>query len=266
MGYHVLHAKDYLENDTDIFVEKIRYRGANEPHTHDFIEITYVAAGSGIHRIGGSDDPITGGELFILNAQVPHQFLSTSGDPLTVYNIIFEPVAIDRSFKCCSNFVDVAYRYLFHSLYDDKKEYIVLRNVHNSSTERLFHELYAEYQQKEDGYMQVMRLDLTKLLILIFRLYKGDSHQRHNTSIYKKLIVENATNYMKEHCAEIITCEKLAENAYVSSGYFSRIFKEISGMTVIRALQLIRIDKACQLLANTEYSVSEVACAVGILI
>ena len=110
MGYHVLHARDYLENDTDIFVEKIRYRGANRAHAHDFIEIAYVEAGGGIHRIGGRDDPITGGELFILNPQVPHQFLTVSGAPLTVYNIIFQPAAIDRSFQGCSNFVDVAYR------------------------------------------------------------------------------------------------------------------------------------------------------------
>lgn len=263
MGYHVLHARDYLENDTDIFVEKIRYRGANRAHAHDFIEIAYVEAGGGIHRIGGRDDPITGGELFILNPQVPHQFLTVSGAPLTVYNIIFQPAAIDRSFQGCSNFVDVAYRYLFHSLYADKKEYIMLGNLHNSPAERMFHELYAEYRQKQEGYMQVMRLDLTKLLVLIFRLYKGDARQQQNPSVYKKLLVENATNYMKEHCGEAITCEKLAANAYVSSGYFSRVFKEISGTTVLRALQLIRMEKACQLLENTEYPISQVAGAVG---
>ena len=41
-----------------------------------------------------------------------------------VYNCLFQPPTLDYSFKNCKDFVDVAYHYLFYSLYseDDPKE------------------------------------------------------------------------------------------------------------------------------------------------
>lgn len=261
MGYPIITWNSYLENETDIYLGKCYVDGVDFLHAHDFIEIAYVTSGSGTHKIGCRTDEIHRGDMFIVNAYVPHQYISDKSDPLTVYNCIFIPSAIDGALTESDDFIDVAYNYLFHSFLDEehKSEYIALHNMETSAIESLLDEMYSELHNKKNCYTQIMRLDLIKLLILTFRIYKDDSRQNHNQQFYKKLVVESTLRFMREHSGEDIKIEKLSELSYLSPSYFSRIFKEITGMTVIKALQKIRIEKACELLTSTNFSVAEVA-------
>ena len=57
--------------------------------------------------------------------------------------------------------------------------------------------------------------------------------------------------------------EELAARFYLSPSYFSRIFKEITGGNAIGCLQEFRMEKACEMLLTTSWSVSEIARQVG---
>lgn len=81
--------------------------------------------------------------------------------------------------------------------------------------------------------------------------------------MYHRLIVRNAVVRLQEHYAEDIRCEWLAKQAYLSVNHFRKIFRDITGMTVIQMLQHIRIRMACQLLETTRFSVAEIADQVG---
>ena len=261
----LLNADYYLEEETDINVHRYTVRDDARMHTHDFIEIAYISGGRGTHRIDGKDYGVKKGDLVILNAFVPHQFQSEADDPLVIYNCVFLPPAIDQDKKESSNFVHVACDYLFHSFYDKdaSRDFIWMHGIRHAEVEPILREMLEEREKRRDGYRQVLKSDLMRLLIFIFRLYKEDAGQAQNPSAYKELIVQNTLIYMRENCGKDIRLEELAGRAYVSQGYLSRIFKEVSGQTVIRALQEIRMDKACTLLEKTNYTVSEVAAQVG---
>lgn len=263
--YETLLTKEFLEREDDIIVNKSYVDGCCTMHAHEFIEIAYIVSGKGIHSVCGKRDNVTKGDLFILNAHVSHEFTSLSEDPLLVYNYIFQPLVIDSSFRGCDNFVDIAFHYLLHTLTseDAPKDFIKLTGIKPKEIDSVLEEMYLEYNRKEDGYKQVIKSDLIKLLILVFRLYKKDYQQEHNPSYLKKLIVQNAIDYLKEHYPENIKCNKLAERAYMSLSYFCKVFKEVTGMTVIQMLQDIRIDAACTLLESTGYTIMEVAETVG---
>lgn len=260
MKYSKISADNYLVKRRDIYIEKFDIGDDSSLHTHDFIEIAYITSGKGRHSLVKSEEAVSAGDMIILSPEVPHRLYSHDGR-LRGYNCIFHPSAVDISFEGCESFVQVACEYLFHSFNfpDNKKDHILLQDLPTREIRSLLDEMYAESAKCLDGYEQLLRLDLTKLLLLMFRLYREDSGQSQNKGIYKKLIVENSLKYMNEHFNTAICCEVLAKNAYVSTGYFARIFKEVTGKSIIKALQEIRIKKACELLSQTTGTVADIA-------
>ena len=265
MEYKVLYASEFLQNERDINIHE-KTIDHYPLHTHDFVEMAFILSGRGTHIVNGERYKISKGDLFLLNEKVFHEFQSDNNEPLTVYNCIFKPTSIDDSFAGEKDFVDIAYKYLFHSFKDreaPKKEYIRLPKTSTGEIETILNRIYVEYTNQEFGYLQMIRAELIRLLILVFRIYRSDKNQTHNINAYKRLIVQNAVDYMQQNYNKNILCEELASRVYISSSYFSRVFKEIQGKSVIQTLQQIRIEKACALLEKTVHTVDEVADQVG---
>lgn len=71
-------------------------------------------------------------------------------------------------------------------------------------------------------------------------------------------------NYIKENYMKQITLSDLAKHVYVSTYYASRIFKKSTGMSINEYMNIVRIEKAKELLADVRYKMYEVAEYVGI--
>ena len=72
-----------------------------------------------------------------------------------------------------------------------------------------------------------------------------------------------AKQYISAHLHEPLQLSDIARRLYLSTAYFSRLFKEKTGMTFSEYLAGCRVERARQLLATTDLSVSEVAAAIG---
>ena len=77
--------------------------------------------------------------------------------------------------------------------------------------------------------------------------------------------VRNAKQYIQEHYRETITLEEVSGIAGFNASYFSALFKKESGMTFLEYLSNVRVNKAKELLHNTELSIAEICCNVGYL-
>ena len=77
------------------------------------------------------------------------------------------------------------------------------------------------------------------------------------------LQVARAKEYVSEHFHEPLLLSDVAQSLYLSTAYFSRLFKEKAGMTFSDYLAQVRIDHARRLLATTDLSIAEVAAAIG---
>ena len=264
MEYGVLKAADFFGGE-EIHVALDENSGHYGMHAHDFIEIFYVASGKGFHVIGGERVNIEKSDLFIMNTYVPHEYGAKKGTPLTAYNCLFKQGCIDSSFENTSGFVDVAYHYLFHSFFTDSdpKEYIKLKGVNSKRIGRILSDMYYECKEKQDGYRQVLKSDLIKLLIFIFRLYRQDTTQKQNAPVYKKLVVDNALSYFNENFGTAISLSAIAQRSYLSVSYFNKIFKDSVGQSPLQKLQEIRMENACRMLRDTKLPITEVGAAVG---
>ncbi|MGI6085142.1 MAG: response regulator [Acetivibrionales bacterium] len=76
-------------------------------------------------------------------------------------------------------------------------------------------------------------------------------------------IIEKADNYLLKNYTDDISLEDIARVVNLSPYYFSRFYKEASGVNFIDRLIAIRIEKAKQYFENTDLSLKEVSGMVG---
>ena len=77
------------------------------------------------------------------------------------------------------------------------------------------------------------------------------------------LRLKNALRYIRKHYAEPISLAQIAEAAELSPNYLCRSFRTLTGKTPVEYLNYYRIEKACQLLRESDLSVTEIAFECG---
>ncbi len=109
------------------------------------------------------------------------------------------------------------------------------------------------------------------LLLFLYRLLRAlgiATQQQSDTytafSDYRKEIdLLAVAEYVERHLHEEITLERLAETVHFSTSYLSAKFKEKWGISLMKYVNLLRVEKAKELLLTTEEPISEIALSVG---
>ncbi|CAH1195604.1 HTH-type transcriptional activator RhaS [Paenibacillus auburnensis] len=98
----------------------------------------------------------------------------------------------------------------------------------------------------------------------MIQVIRGVIHfkQEHNLS-QKKDIISEIKTYVSKHFNEQISLADLAARFFISPYYLSQLFKRKTGDNYLNFLTQIRIDKAKELLENTDLKVYEVCQMVG---
>ena len=235
-------------------------------HKHDFIEIAYVIEGSGIHIVGGKEYKTSIGDLFIINYDIPHGFFPESKNkpaPI-VYNCVFMPEFLDTSLFASYNFQDITSSFLFNSLFpEDFKPSpdLKLTGTEFSEIGELFSKMYSEYKFMQKGYCDIIRAYLIELIIKVFRLWEIKNEK--GPAPKNAELIAKAIEYMKQNLDSDIKLDALALKSFMSKTYFSRLFKETTGINFSDYIQQLRIDKACNLLKSTDMKIIDIAVDSG---
>lgn len=240
------------------YINRCIVDSATSYHSHNFVEIAYVAEGEGTHNINGTDLPIKKGNITLINYDIPHKFIPQNG-PLIIYNCIFTPGFFDEMLSGSRNFFDVNNHFLLGNFYtSDFTNYInaVAGSNENAHILNIFERMLQEYERKQIGYKEIMRGYLIELLVIIFRL---QMQTREN----KSHIILEALDYINTHFSQDLKLELLASMSNASVTNFCRLFKLLTGTTVKHYIQTLRIEEACRLLSSTDKNVIEIANDVG---
>lgn len=96
-----------------------------------------------------------------------------------------------------------------------------------------------------------------ELALIIFELKDSEEERNTTTSInYIKQYINNNLN-------EDLSLARLAEKVYFNPSYFSRIFKQSTGINILSYINDLRIGKAKELLQGSNLKIHEIALAVG---
>ena len=76
-------------------------------------------------------------------------------------------------------------------------------------------------------------------------------------------IIKKAILYISEHFNGSLTLEDVASHVHLHPSYFSTLFKTCTGSAFKEYLNMVRIEESKRLLANTDFSIIDIAMAVG---
>ena len=97
MKYPVCESKAYFSGEEPFNIHRTEVSQVCL-HTHDFIEIAYIENGSGIHILGNQKQQTQQGDLFIMNANIVHGFLTSGGkNKPGRHNCIFRAEVLDNA-------------------------------------------------------------------------------------------------------------------------------------------------------------------------
>lgn len=102
--------------------------------------------------------------------------------------------------------------------------------------------------------------DIVKLIEHYLSLVINQFRQEQNASNYAIYQVEQ---YIQMHYGEDLTLNTLADLVYLNPNYLSNVFVQVTGCTLNKYIKQIRMEKAQELLLNTNMKVTDVSQAIG---
>ena len=216
----------------------------NIQHSHDFCEILYVAGGAGEAILERKKFRLAPGDLVVVNPGTLHEERSDAKAPLRLIFLAIRDFAVPGLPAGCLS--QEKYRVLSCGEYRYKMD-IYLR------------ELLQETSSQIEFYQEISQGLVSALLVLVMRLIRINPEDEAALSQECQKIKE----YLDQNFTSPITLDSLSETVYISKHYLSHLFKEQTGVSPIKYLTSKRMEKACELLSETELPVSEVSKAVG---
>jgi len=257
---------DYFKQGDEFFINRAEETTLQQGiyHAHEFVELTYVAQGSGYHMIGDKEYRVSKGDFFIIKRNIGHLFYKDVTSELVNYNLMFKPAFFDSMLTDFNDFNSLAFSYLFRNLCQDIiiQEDLCL-NVHEQiEFEYLINQIYSEYQTKQQGYLSMIRGYMILLVTKLFR-YAQKYANVHQGDFKDSNIIQHLKMYLQDSYAQTINLNELAQKSFYSKNYLCTIFKETTGMTILQYIQNIRIKEACKLIEDSDKPIKDVMSEVG---
>jgi len=227
------------------------------PHWHEVVELVYVLDGGlkvGVNNEVYTMDP---GDILLITGGDVHYFVPV---PRQINRLIvhfdmsyFEavcPEAKNKRFSrilmkrnnACGNDPDV------HKLLEDQLS-----------------EIISEYNTQREAYKIVLRARLFDILAILLRNVpmQDCSPQERKRQLNRLSRLENVFRYVEENYSSGITLAEAAAVANFSEFYFTRFFREATGMTFGKYLSNYRVEKAVQFMKNSDDSITEIVFKSG---
>ncbi|MGG1518704.1 AraC family transcriptional regulator [Paenibacillus oryzisoli] len=145
----------------------------------------------------------------------------------------------------------------------------------DSEQARLIREIHLFHIDMDASLLQMMKelrrhstglghLELLERKTLFYQLVnKTLAYERYLQNSESHSMMEQTIAYIRQHYAEPITLESLAEQQGMKAKYFSHLFQKYTGLGPIHYLIQYRMKMAYELLMTTPFAVGDIARSVG---
>lgn len=233
------------EPDMPLYVRGV---GAIDPQYHVvrqngycFDQVLFCASGAGKLIVSGREYMITENMCIFLPKSVPHEYFSI-GDKWEIKWVCFG----GRSVKEVLSNLHLTEPFVI--------------NIQDISFEPLFKKMYTALTT--DGVFggYTASAIVYELIISLFRQKNIESGQQGSP---KNHIISLALDYIEKNLAGPITIESIAQQCKVTPQHLCRVFKEALDIRPFEYINRKRIQKAKELLIESQLPVSEIGLAVG---
>lgn len=246
-------------------------------HTHDYIEILYVAKGSFRQILLGECRTFSAGEFAVTDRNLEHADVLTGDCDAIVLFLSLQDSYLDQLLSSYDH-QDELQRFFFHALRRQRKEqsYLHLQPAAPIATfdsspyvppncpgqlSRILETLIEEDYFPAEGSAEIIRGSLIRLLSLLCRRYSMKLHSSDQESREKALLYE-LERYIRLHFATV-TSRELETAFHYHRNYYNLLLQKYLGVSFQEYLQDIRMKHAAGLLRSTRLPVKDIALAAG---
>lgn len=227
-------------------------------HSHPFYELYYFHEGRCNYLIGDKIHVLSPGDLILMNGMTLHCPKVDPSVPYVRSMVHFHPGGI-QPFLDMPQALDVLRP--FRELGNHR---LSLAGADREEAERLLIRMAAAKQRQDAIGYNRLRLALVELLYFVYELCLQPMRERPDFPSDKERIVQNIISYLETHYTEDLTLDMLQEHMHLSKYHLSKIFKEVTGVTIFDYVYRRRINQAKILfLMEPKSSVTDVCFQLG---
>jgi AraC-like DNA-binding protein/mannose-6-phosphate isomerase-like protein (cupin superfamily) len=231
-----------------------------EPNHHDNFEMVYMKKGRASFEINGEPVPVGPNDIIIIKPEQYHKFIveSETGCEFIVLNFKFESPAKEE-------FSEVSLHDFLNFVKNrEAGAYISLKVSQKNEIITLLNRILKERQSNEIESDFLSHLLVLELFALLSRALKTEwENSIRGKSQKLRELIRISISYIHNHFERDLSLEEIARYVFLSPGYFIRAFKEETGTSPISYLIKVRIDRAKELLSDTEDKIIDIALSVG---
>jgi AraC-like DNA-binding protein/mannose-6-phosphate isomerase-like protein (cupin superfamily) len=248
-SHPIYYYRDFMEESFPFKLEFPNEQRLNQSlHAHEHLQICFVMNGACLHHVKEQAYLLVKGDMFVIPPFVPHRLEPYHEEKVEVVQIDFMPIVVNED--------EILREAPFFPKFS-------ISSGNQAQIQGLIAHMKEEHARRESGYEQLIKADLIRLLVTIFReTSKLDAAASVNEPPSRRLFYESV-QYIEEHYAEELHLNELAQRAAMSPTYFSYMFKVLKGQPFVQYVNEIRIRKALDLLRLTEKSVMEICMETG---
>ena len=230
-------------------------------HRHNFIEVLYVCEGSLINIIGGKQVVIEAGELLFLNQFTRHEILTCGGKNDIAINFMILPEFFDVAYTMAGS-NNVLADFLVNVLRqnEEKGEYLHFRVAEVLQIQNLLENMiYSLVTGRGDQ----NRINQTTMgLIFLYLLDSVQYAEMRVPNQYENMISMTTLDYIEQNY-KTATLTELCVRLHLPMHVLSKMIKKNTGFNFKELLQRKRMNKAIELMCETELPISDIIAAVG---
>lgn len=249
----MLYYTDYESNTTDLKIEFYGFEDCKPkqsfgPTVRDLFVLHYIQSGSGVFYCNGESYPLGKGDFFLLVPGIETYYQADSNTPWSYYWIGLSGNKVTTYLQESTIFNDMTLTGLTssqHQKFDRKfSEIIDLMGLNNFN-------IYYHLSLFEKTY------SLLRLLITVSA--RPDTSQLTQ----KKKYAIQLKNYLDSNYSKEVAIAAIADKMALNRSYLSRIFKEEYQLSPKHYLTSLRMEKAKQLLVDSQLPISNISVEVG---
>lgn len=265
---HVLKNDAFLESSDFPFFAgpyRIEEHAPIKPHSHEFIELAYVAEGIGVHRYKGEPFRIGAGDVFVIEPGAEHAYEVSEGSSLLVYNVLFIAGLLKSELETLSEvtpFVDFFYVEPFLRSAVHFQSHLRLDVYEQLEMKGLLDHIVAEFKSKKLGYRIVTKTRLIEMFVFLSRCYA--LHQSPSPSFRTETnMLVRICEFIEQHYAQPLSLPQVSQLCGMSPSAFSAKFKQHTGNTFIEYRNKVRLTIAAHRIQLTEEKILTISQDVG---
>ncbi|QGQ98413.1 AraC family transcriptional regulator [Paenibacillus psychroresistens] len=250
MSSHLIYYyQDFMEQEFPFKLAFPNEQSLNQQlHAHEHFQICFLMRGVCLHHVENQVYLMTKGDMLAIPPFVPHRFEPYQEEKVELVQIDFMPIVVDQD--------EISLETQFFPK-------INISAINQDLVEQLITSMKREHAQKESGYQLLIKADLIRLLITIFRESNKEAHSVSAQEPQSRRLFNETVRYIEIHYADNLQLEIMAQKAAMSTTYFSYMFKVLKGQPFVQFVNEVRIRKALDLLRLTEMSIQEIGYVTG---